>query len=296
MALTYEGDWDVEMMAESVQHLHQTEARSSARSADHGMPKEHGRFWMCVSPVALAFLVAEVLLVTGAGSFARLLSIGGVLTVSLIAGIFPVLLLAASRRSGEFVPGVVYRFLGHPALIVSIYGLFLANILLHGLVIWQAPVDRAAALLTGALVVGATILIVQRGALARRVVVELREDQRPDGRAVFNVVAGGQPLAADVQLTYPDGEHRVHAAAGEVPRFAALRDALFHLPDTRTRALKVWVHRIAPSGDSEVLPAVLHVQRDDTTQQFDLQLSGGQLLLPLAYQVRTLTLHLPARS
>ena len=127
------------------------------------------------------------------------------------------LLLAASRRSGEFVPDVVYRFLGHPVLVASIYLLFLANIFLHGLVIWQAPVERGVALLTGALVAGATIMMVRRGAFVRRVVVELREDQRADGRAVFNVVAAGRPMVTDVQLTYPDGERHVHAAIGEVP-------------------------------------------------------------------------------
>jgi hypothetical protein len=294
MAVTYEGDWDVETVADSVQYRPETDSRPDGRRAARGVLKERGRFWICVGPVALAFLVAEWQLLTGTGSFARLLSVGGVLAVSLIAGIFPVLLLAASRRGGELVPGVVYRFLGHPALIASIYVLFLANILLHGLVIWQAPVERAAAVLTGALVAGATIVIVRRGALARRVVVELREDQRADGRAVFNVVAGGRPVAADVQLTYPEGEHHVHAAAGEVPRFPALRGALFHLPDTRAQSLKVWAHRIAPSGDSEVLPAVLHVWRGDTAQQFDLQSSGG-LLLPLTWQVRDLSLHLPER-
>jgi hypothetical protein len=295
MAVTYEGDWDLETVAESAQRRPETDEHSDGRLAAHGVLKERGRFWICVVPVALAFLVAEWLLLTGTGSFARLLSVAGVLAVSLIAGIFPVLLLAASRRGGELVPGVVYRFLGHPALIAGIYVLFLANILLHGLVIWQAPVERAAAVLTGALAAGATFVIVHRGALARRVVVELREDQRADGRAVFNVVAGGRPVAADVQLTYPDGERHVHAAAGEVPRFPALRGALFHLPDTRAQSLKVWTHRIAPSGDSEVLPAVLHVWRGDTAQQFDLQSSEG-LLLPLTWQVRDLSLHLPEQS
>ncbi|MBA2343944.1 MAG: hypothetical protein H0V83_02510 [Rubrobacter sp.] len=295
MAVTYEGDWDVETATELVQHQPETDARSDGRRAAPGALKERGRFWICVGPVALAFLVAEWQLLTGTGSFARLLSVGGVLAVSLIAGIFPVLLLAASRRKGELVPGVVYRFLGHPVLIASIYVLFLANILLHGLVIWQAPVERVAAVLTGVVVAGATLVMVRRGALARRVVVELREDQRADGRAVFTVVASGQPVAADVQLTYPDGEHHVHAAAGEVPRFTALRDVLFRLPDTHAQSLKVWVHRIAPSGDSEALPAVLHVRWDDTTQRFDLQSSSG-LLLPLDCKVKGLSLHLPERS
>jgi hypothetical protein len=296
MVMTYEGDWDAELVAESVQHRPVTDTRRDGRRAAHGVPKERGRFWICVGPAVLAFLVSEWLLLTGTGSFARLLSIGGVLAISIIAGIFPVLLLAASRRTGEFVPDVVYRFLGHPVLIASIYLLFLGNIFLHGLVIWQAPVERVAAVLTGALVAGTTIAMVRRGAFARRVVVELREDLRADGGAVFNVVAGGQPAVADVRLAYPDGERHIHAAAGEVPRFPTLRSALFRLPDVHAQALKVWAYRISPSGDSEALPAVLHVQRGDRTQQFDLRLSGGQLLLPLTDRVRTLELRLPEQN
>jgi hypothetical protein len=138
--------------------------------------------------------------------------------------------------------------------------------------------------------------MVRHGAFARRLVVELREDQRAGGRADFNVVAGGQPAVADVQLVYPDGERHLHATAGEVPRFTTLRGALFHLPDTRAQALKVWAYRISPSGDSEAMPAELHVQWGDRTQQFDLQSSGGQLLLPLTDQVRRLELRLPERS
>jgi hypothetical protein len=296
MVLTYEGDWEAEMVAGSVQHRPATDARRDGHGSAHGVPKGRWRFWVCVSPVVLAFLLAEWLLLTGSGSFARLLGIGGVLCISVISGMFPVLLLAASRRTGEFVPGVVYRFLGHPALIVGIYLLFLANIFLHGLVIWQAPLERATAVLTGALVVGATIAMVRHGAFARRLVVELREDQRAGGRADFNVVAGGQPAVADVRLVYPDGERHLHATAGEVPRFTTLRGALFHLPDTRAQALKVWAYRISPSGDSEAMPAELHVQWGDRTQQFDLQSSGGQLLLPLTDQVRRLELRLPERS
>ncbi len=292
MNLTYEGDWDAETVAESAQHRSGTGARPDGRRAAHGVLKERARYWMCLGPVVLAFLMAEWLLLTNAGSFARLLSVGGVLTVSLVAGIFPVLLLAASRRTGEIVPGVVYRFLGNPVLIATIYLLFLANIFLHGFLIWQAPVERAAAGLTGALVVGATIVMVRRGALARRVVVELREDLREDGRADFNVVASGRPMVTDVHLTYPDGERHVHAAVGEVPRFPALRDALFHFPDSQARSLKVWTHRIAPSGDSEVLPAVLHVHGGGTTRRFDLRLPGG-LLLPLNHRIEGLSLHLP---
>jgi hypothetical protein len=295
LALTYEGDWDVEALAESVQHRSEMNSHVMSRRAAPGVVHKQGRFWLWVSPVVLAFLLVEWLALTGSGSFARLLSIAGVLTISLVCGIFPALLLAASRRTGEVIPHVVYRVLGHPVLLGGIYLLFLAVIFLHGFVIWQAPLERAAAVGVGVLIAGATVAMVGRNAFAGRVVVELREDQRRAGHTVFNVVANGQPATGEVWLLYPDGEQRLHAAAGEVPMVAALRSIRFQLPVMQAKLLKVWAHRITPSGDSEGMPALLEVQQGTETQQFDLQSSGGQVLLPLTGEEHAIGVRLPDR-
>jgi hypothetical protein len=50
-----------------------------------------------------------------------LLSFLGIIVVSLVAGIFPLLLLIASRRKGDYVPRTVYRPLGHPVLLGGLY-------------------------------------------------------------------------------------------------------------------------------------------------------------------------------
>jgi hypothetical protein len=295
LALTYEGDWDVEALAESVQHRSEMNSHVMSRRAAPGVVQKRGRFWLWVSPVALAFLVAEWLTLSGSGSFAKLLSIAGVLTISLVCGIFPALLLAASRRTGEVVPGVVYRVLGHPVLLGGIYLLFLAVIFLHGFVIWQAPLERAAAVGVGVLVAGATVAMVSRDAFAGRVVVELREDQRGAGCTVFNVVANGQAATGEVWLLYPDGEQRLHTAAGQVPMVAALRSVRFQLPVMQAKLLKVWAHRITPAGDSEGMPALLEVQHGTETQRFDLQRSDGQVLLPLTEEEHAIGVRWPDR-
>jgi len=114
------------------------------------------------------------------------------------------------------------------------------------------------------------------------VVVELREDGREQGQATFAITAGGQPAKAEVRLGYADGERRVQAATGEVPSFSALRYIHFHLPATQAQEVKTWAHRVTPEGDSEGLPARLKVCRDGDAAEFDLGLSGGQVVLPLA--------------
>jgi amino acid permease len=268
---------------------------SRARDAFLG---ERGRFLLSLAPVAVVFVLTEWLLLTGGESFTEPLSFLGVIVISMLGGTFPVLLLVASRRKGEIVPGVICRFLGHPLVTTVIYLLFLAGLFLHGLFIWENPVQRAAALAAGLLMLGATIGMVRRGAFAARVVVELREDQRgggggllsagseegAGGRATFTITAGGQPATAEVRLGYADAEQQVQAATGKVPGFSLLRTVDFQLAVPRAKELKVWAHRVTPEGNSEGLPALLKVHCGSDEKEFDLKLSGGQVMLPLTDQ------------
>jgi hypothetical protein len=243
---------------------------------------ERSRTLLAVSPIALAFVLAEWALLTGSGSFSGLLSFMGMAVMSLLAGIFPVLLLISSRRKGEFRPGVVYRWLGNPVLLAGIYLLSLSSLFLHGLVIWTDPVQRAGALFVGVVMLVVTFSMARRGAFAPRAVVEVRQDMEQAGAGSFAVMAAGEPLPAGVRLEYAGGggERRLEAAAGPLPDFAALRCAAFDLPAGPARELKVWAHRVKAGGESEGLAGRLEVRCGDKTAGFDLGLSGEQVLLP----------------
>ncbi len=241
---------------------------------------KEGRYVLSVAPVTVIFLLTEWLLMTEAGSFTGPLSFLGVIVISLLGGTFPVLLLIASRQKGEVVPGVVYRFLGHPVVVIGIYLLYLASLFLHGLIIWDNPLHRAAAMLVGGLILVVTVVLACRGTFAPRLVVELRHDQRGPGQSVFAVTVGGQPAITQVRLGYPDGEQEIEATAGEIPAFSSLSNIAFRLPATRARELKVWAYRITSQGDSESLSALLQVQLGSEQKEFDLKLSAGQKVLP----------------
>jgi amino acid permease len=245
------------------------------------LSSKYGSFLAGAGPVVAAFLVAEWLVLTGSLSFAGLLSILGVIVIPLLTGIFPVLLLIASQRKGERVPGAIYRFLGNPLLLVGIYVLFLSSIFLHGLVVWEDPLQRASALLMSALVLSVTIAVSLRGGFDRRLIVELLEDE--DKQAHFSIIAVGHPTVTDVRLTYSYGEQRYKAAAGNIPNFSSLRQATFWTEQNNVGAqLKVWAHKVTPEGDSEGIAGLLHVRQGDETRQFDLKLSKGQVMLPVA--------------
>jgi amino acid permease len=239
-----------------------------------------GRFWIGVLPVAFIFLLIEWLLLTNQESFTAPFAFFGVVTVPVLAGIFPMLLLVAGRRKGEYVPGIVWRFLGHPVVVVGLYLIFLASILVHGLFIWSDPVPRLAALAAGGVILIATFIIIHQGAFTPRAVVELRAYQDGQKPAVFTITNIGQPLPVDIQLKYKDDEQQLHAATGDIPNFKNLHAITIHLLPTPAKELKLWLHWITPEDFSERLAGRVTVQQGQEKQDVDLASSGGQAVLP----------------
>jgi hypothetical protein len=235
--------------------------------------------------VFACFAATEWMLFTGSGSFAGLIGFIGVIVGSLLAGIFPVMLLVASRRKGEYMPRPVHRLLGHPILLGCLYLLFLGNLLVHGLVIWQEPWLRAGAVLIAAAVVAMTACMIRQGTFSPRLNIEVRED-KAEGRAFFAITAGGQESTSNVTLKYRDSEQYLQASAGEIPAFSSLRHALFEPAVARSarqlpQQLKVRVHTVTPEGDSEPTGGSITVQVGVETKTYDIQLANGQVTLPL---------------
>jgi amino acid permease/predicted transcriptional regulator len=244
-----------------------------------------GRFVLGAAPVFGCFAATEWMLLTGSGSFAGLLGFSGVIVVSLVAGIFPVLLLVASRRKGDYLPRVVRRRLGHPVLLAGLYLLFLGGLLLHGLVIWKQPWLRAGALLVAAGIVAMTVRMLRQGTFRRRLNIEVRDDQGRD-QAFFTITANGREAPSHVTLEYGNGTRHLQTAAGEIPAFSSLRHVLFEprfaaKAQEIPRELKIWVHRVTPEGDSDPIGGSVTVQTGGETKRFDIKLAKGRVVLPL---------------
>lgn len=251
---------------------------------DERLPKRTNknlRFFLSISPVLLGLALSEWFIATGAQSFAGLLSFTGVLTLSLNAGIFPVLLLVSSRRKGERVPGFIWKMLGNPLVVGGIYLLFLANLFLHGFIIWQGILERSAAILVGLAVVVATIIMQRQGAFASRILVELRKESEEKGVSGYSIFMNGQPISTQVTLRYDSGAVEGLAAVGELPKIDKLRYARFQLPFPKAKELKVWVHSITPEGSSESITAHLQLHQGETLNEVELNSSKGQVVLPL---------------
>jgi len=251
------------------------------RPALPGRLSSRAWFWLAAAPVIGVFVLAEAAVVAGIGTFAGLLAFFSGLALPLLSGVFPVLLLAATRRKGDFVPSLVLKPLGHPIVLATLCLMFVGSILVYGLFIYQGTVERVTHLAGGVAVLLATAVLLRRGALAERAVVELRHDPASSGWGVYRVMAGGRPAAAEVRLTYADGEERAVAAEGEIPACAILEAVAIFLPATGVRSLKVWAHEIDAEGHSAALPARVTVSDGSGPAGLDLAGSRGYGLLPV---------------
>jgi hypothetical protein len=146
--------------------------------------------------------------------------------------------------------------------------------------IWTNPLEHVLAVATSVIVVVMTLAM--RKAFLRRTVVELRQEESDEEeQGYFSVTIAGRAGRADVRLEYAGTEKRYEATSGEVPDFSLVRRAIFE-PQGGAGVLKVWAHKITPEGDSVALSGLLNVRQGDETRQFDLRLSDGQVVLPMA--------------
>lgn len=224
-----------------------------------GLFGPRGRIAIGLLPIAGVFLVAEWLALSGSGSFSGLLSFTGVIALPLLGGVFPVLLLAAARRRGDIaLPGMA-RWRSSPPLLAGLYLFFVAMIFLHGLVIYTAPLERIVTLLLGTAVLVTTGVVLRRGALRPRAVIEVRAGIEPGERPTVKVVANGEPLPVAARMH----EQRLIVA----------------LPATGMHELKLWVHRLTPAGGSEPVRATVELVQGETVHEVNLG-PTGMLLLP----------------
>jgi amino acid permease len=205
-----------------------------------------GRLCLGFAPAAAVCLGLEILVLTGQDSFADAIGIGGALLVPIITGVFPMLLLVAARRKGEYVPGSVLRLIGHPLVVGGLVAFFVVVLALHGLVIWEGPLERLAALFVSTAMVGLVAWTRRSHAYRRRAVVEIRRDRRSE-RTTLSVTTAGRSIVLDAPVD-ADAE-----SAGEPVSATAL------VPPGPWRDLRIWPHDVSADGWSTQLTADIDV-------------------------------------
>jgi len=240
------------------------------------------RFWLAVSPMFLVLGLAIWLLVSGVGSFASLLGTVNVLALPLITGIIPLLLLVATRRMGDFVPALSWRWLGNRLLVGGLILFFVATIVCHGLYIWTAWPLRLLGIGGGVAILLVAVWAWRQSTRQGRVVMELRHDERPFGASGCHVTADGQPLAATITVDQGSGHRVVQGATAVIPDFASLRCVTVALPPSTARTLKLWLHHLPVTGGSAGLPVHVQLWCDQQPVALPSIAGNGQVVAPWA--------------
>jgi hypothetical protein len=237
---------------------------------------ERGGFLLCAAPVVVVFVTLEALILADLASLTDPLSLIGTLALPLLGGVFPMLLLAAARRRGEFVPAAGVRVLRGPIAIGAVAAVFFAGLLVQGFVIWQRPAERIAAGLVTVLMAATTWMAVRGGDFSPRAVVELRRELYGEG--ILNLTIGGEPRTAEGNLVLRDG---ARTDGRQVERFADLQDVAVEVPPDGATDLKVWVHAITADGDSEPIPSVVRVRAGADAEAQEFRPDDGIVIVPM---------------
>ena len=255
-----------------------------------------GRVVMGLAPTVGIFALVEAMFVTGTQSFTAPLGFLGLLTCALLGGVLPMLMVAASRKRGDIVPGIVIRITGHPITVVVVTALYIAAIAFNGLFVWEGPVERLLAAVAALASLGLVLRSVATGAYRPRTVVELRIDEGDGERARLDVSSAGRRLPVPVTVDAGAGAAREDAAAGfDLGRARALRSVRLVLPGGITRDLKVWLHRTTLGGESQAWPVIVTLGDGDVLRVVPVDAGTGQAVATLGDGVQSLLIE-PARS
>ena len=252
-------------------------------------------FVIRAAPVAALFGVVVILLGADAISFTEVLGLIGTLTIPLLGGVFPMLLLVAARRRGERIPGRFLGVLGHPIVATIIGAIFLMGVLAFGLWIWTDPAHRLAAFAVSAAIVALTVVCVRRGAFAPRTVVEYRVESGPPDVGIVSVVSAGRAVPAVFHVRDREGAHELGGSSAVVATPGLVQSLSVDLPPTVAPELALWLHTISADGSSSHTPASVAVSLDG---EAPIQLGGAldRLRMPGGSDVTTVTLSMSPGS
>jgi amino acid permease len=238
-----------------------------------------GRTTIKLAPVVAIFVVIALLFVFDRESFAGPLSFLGVLTIPIVAGIFPMLMLTVARLKGDCAVGYAWRILGNPVVVALVSLIFLLGILAHGLVIWDNPLQQAVALIVAA-ITAVFIVVTARTSFVPRAVAEVRYGQAGESQSpTVSVVARGEPVAgAEVEpVAAENGFASLLPGGGDI----SPKGVTIAMPPLPVDEMKVWVHRLLPGGVSLPVPARVRVNDaivgnlDESTNSIVVSVDGG---------------------
>jgi amino acid permease len=212
------------------------------------------------APVVAMLLIVEVLLLPGNASFTEAVSFLGTVTLPLLAGLFPMLLLVAARRRGEYLPGRSIGIFGHPLVAVAVSSVYMGGLLAHGLIIWDDFIPRVVAIAVAAAMGMVVAVSIRDDRFRQRLVAELRIDRSHPSLATASVVVAGRHGGVPFHWTTQDGaDHEAEdgATLGDAAAITAFR---LDLPTDAPSLIRTWVHVVDDEAGSSAWPAAVTIE------------------------------------
>jgi hypothetical protein len=217
----------------------------------------------------------------------------GVFLIPIIGGIFPMLMLAASRRKGDYTPKLIFDFLGNPLVLIIVYLIYLGSVFAYGVFIWEDPIQRIMAISVGFVMLIVTYVVIRQGAFASRTVIELKvEASDPGERATLIIVEAGKPLIGTFKLVYANEECSIKGSEIEIPSYRQLKNICIEFSTPKSKEIKIWLHRVTPEGNSNAILAELRIKASDADKVIQPDLRSGQVIMPLTSPANRLEIKL----
>lgn len=250
--------------------------------------KKTSQFLIGMTPILLIFCVVEWMLFTRQESFSQLIGVPGTVLLPLIGGIFPMLMLVAARRKGEYMPKLAFGFLESPLVLIIVYVIFLGSVFIYGIFIWEEPIQRLMAIAVGVITLVFTYVVIRQGAFNSRAVLELRVDASDNRQhATLTMIDRGKPFSCKFQLVYANAEKSFSGSQVEIPSYKEVKSIFVEFPPLSSREMKIWTHRVTQEGNSEPISASVKISdRYDEVVQLDV--NNGQLIKTLTPQINRL--------
>lgn len=254
------------------------------------------RFAVQALPLGVMFLVVEGLLNADAISFTAPLSIVGTITLPLLGGVLPMLLVVAARRRGERLPSRVIGPLGMPLTALVIGTLYLLAVVAFGVWIWREPLGRLAAIGVAIATVALALVSWRRGAFAPRTVVEYRVESGPPTYGIVSVMSAGRPLSAEIALHETTDVRIVMAPEAMVGAPSRLRSVIVALPEHAARELELWIHSISNDGASVSMASDVDIITGADSRRLTISGGSGPLATPIGRDAIVVKIVLPTGS
>lgn len=207
------------------------------------------KFALSSFPVVAVLLITIWLSHSNSGSFSGMLGFLGVIALPLISGVFPILLLVATRRKGDYVPALVSRLIGNRALLLLLYVIYVSLIFAYAFVIWQTTSERIITFVAGVAVIAVTAAALRPQNLKHRLVLEVQINEAHPADSSVNLIESGKVRTAPISLIDTQNNETYSAAPCTTDLTAVGAIALSITPVT-AQEFKVWVHHITEAGSS----------------------------------------------